>query len=264
MPLSIRKSLLGKVSSPMSSDIAAADIFLAHGLGANGAVWQTSIPQFSALTSGSVVSIDLPGHGEGPSLSDYSLGEFTAALSSQISARHDRSRPLIVIGHSLGGTLALMLATHFFSVKPARVFAVGVKVNWTKDELERFEKLADRPTKTFGSADDAKAFFARVAGLTEAQAATVDLTSGVRSTDDQWRLAQDPGTNIITPPPMTEFVSLAKCPFHLACGTEDQMVNVEQLRKFDPSAVAFPQAGHNVMVETPGALLDWVKGATGL
>ncbi|HZV93616.1 MAG TPA: acyltransferase domain-containing protein, partial [Caldimonas sp.] len=45
--------------------------------------------------------------------------------------------PVVVAGHSLGGVLALELASGKYDVEVAGVLALGVKVEWSQDDLGR-------------------------------------------------------------------------------------------------------------------------------
>lgn len=82
-------------------------LVLLHGLGVSGAVWQG----IGRLLEGSVrlVAPDLRGHGESDKPSagymprDY-VGDIAALLA------HEPSRPLAVLGHSLGAVVAALLA----------------------------------------------------------------------------------------------------------------------------------------------------------
>src|SRR3954469_24711295 len=82
-------------------------LVLLHGLGVSGQVWQG----FGRLLEGSVrlIAPDLRGHGESDKPSagylprDY-VGDVAALLA------HEPSRPLSVLGHSLGAIVAAQLA----------------------------------------------------------------------------------------------------------------------------------------------------------
>ena len=82
-------------------------ILLLHGLGVSGAVWQGIGRLIGDL--GRLVAPDLRGHGESDKPSagylprDY-VGDTSALLA------HEPSRPLAVIGHSLGAVIAAQLA----------------------------------------------------------------------------------------------------------------------------------------------------------
>jgi len=84
-----------------------ASLVLLHGLGVSGAVWQGIGRLLSDL--GRMVAPDLRGHGESDKPSagylprDY-VGDISALLA------HEPSRPLAVIGHSLGAVIAAQLA----------------------------------------------------------------------------------------------------------------------------------------------------------
>ena len=49
--------------------------------------------------------------------------------------------------------------------------------------------------------------------------------------------------------------------YRLARGEADGMVSLEQLRAFDAGAVDIAGAGHNAMLEAPGAVWDWFARA---
>lgn len=82
-------------------------VLLLHGLGVSGAVWQGIGRLIGDL--GRLVAPDLRGHGESDKPSagylprDY-VGDMSALLA------HEPSRPLAVIGHSLGAVIAAHLA----------------------------------------------------------------------------------------------------------------------------------------------------------
>lgn len=81
-------------------------IVFIHGSGCSSAVWAEQLERFSAEYH--TVALDLPGHGQNPRSSCSSISELvecTWAEMLQLGLR----RPVIV-GHSLGGAVALQLA----------------------------------------------------------------------------------------------------------------------------------------------------------
>jgi len=63
-------------------------------------------------------------------------------------------------------------------------------------------------------------------------------------------------------PPLSELAALARCPVHLARGRHDALVTMEQTRGIDPDARELGPHGHNVMVEAPAQVWDWVASLT--
>ena len=81
--------------------------------------------------------------------------------------------------------------------------------------------------------------------------------AGIVQTPEGWRLAYDPATASIGAPPMKELMEAARAPIHLARGATDAMISLAQLAIYDANARDLP-GGHNVMVENPGAVWDWI------
>ena len=50
---------------------------------------------------------------------------------------------LVVVGHSMGGVVGLMLGGALPNVE--RVLGVGIKVSWNEVELEQMQALSTRP-----------------------------------------------------------------------------------------------------------------------
>ena len=154
--------------------------------------------------------------------------------------------------------IALELANARHGLAISTVFALGVKVDWTPDELARMAALAARPPRSFVTHGDALAQHARVAGLIDADPRCLDR--GTRQDQSGWRLALDPAAFAVEAPAMADLVATAPCPVHLARGERDDMVSDDALRSFDPAAATIASAGHNAMVEQPAGVWDWVTG----
>lgn len=85
-------------------------LLLIHGMGGCYENWREVIEPLARRYT--VVAPDLPGHGaSGPGAGDYSLGAFAVGLRDLLIALgHERAT---LVGHSLGGGIAMQLAYHF-------------------------------------------------------------------------------------------------------------------------------------------------------
>ncbi len=84
-------------------------VFL-HGLGGTQSTWQMVLPHLAEHFR--VCALDLPGHGQSdkpaPAQTDYSLGSLASGVAQAMETL--RLTPAVLIGHSLGGAVALTLA----------------------------------------------------------------------------------------------------------------------------------------------------------
>ena len=79
---------------------------LVHGFGCSTSWWNALVAQLAGEHP--TVAFDLPGHGESPPFTDYSITAQAAAVSDAIAAHnlHD----VFVAGHSMGGLVAIEVA----------------------------------------------------------------------------------------------------------------------------------------------------------
>jgi len=227
-------------------------LVLLHGLGATRKVWTKFIA--ANRWTGRWIAPDLRGHGASAHSDDYSLNAHAGDVAELVRGAEE----IVVLGHSMGGVVALALASGAFGVSPARVFGLGIKVQWNDEELAGMRKMAATPARLFESRDDAIARYLKVSGLVGLVAPdSAEALSGVAQSGNGWRLAYDPATASIGPPPMGALIAKAEAPIHLACGITDAMVSREQLAVYDRDAHQIA-AGHTAMVENPSAVWDWV------
>jgi pimeloyl-ACP methyl ester carboxylesterase len=226
-------------------------LLLLHGLGATGDVWAAMLDTAAAHWPGRVVAPDLPGHGESPPLDAYSFEALAAAVAPTVQ---DASR-LVVLGHSLGGVLALELAGGAHGVQPAAVVGLGIKVAWSGDEVERAAAFAARDVHWFATYDEAVSRHLRIAGLgglvDEAQPAAA---RGVREESGRYRLALDNAAFGVGAPDLPRLLAGARCPVTLARGEHDELVSDEQLRDLVDAPVTLTGLGHNAHVEDAAAM----------
>jgi pimeloyl-ACP methyl ester carboxylesterase len=227
-------------------------LVLLHGLGATAEVWTGLGAVLDERWPGPWLAPDLPGHGRSAALPAYTF----AALADAVAAACGPLRDAVVVGHSLGGVLALTLAGR----QPLRAaVGVGIKVDWTDEELARAAALAARPPSWFGSRADAVARHLRVAGLEGLlDPADPAAAAGVVEVDGRFRLALDGPAFGVGEPGVAELLAAARGPVVLARGEHDPMVSAARLRALDPAAVELPGRGHNVHVEDPAAVWSLV------
>lgn len=148
-------------------------LLLLHGLGATGDVWR----DVDAHWQGRWLAPDLPGHGGSDRLEKYTFESMAGELRGLIGP-HDR---VTVLGHSLGGVLAVLLGQ---MEQVDHVVGLGIKVVWSPDELARAGALAERHAAWFDTRADALAWHRKVSGpvsRTRACATSVRTTGASRS-----------------------------------------------------------------------------------
>jgi pimeloyl-ACP methyl ester carboxylesterase len=233
-------------------------LLLLHGLGATGQVWDGFTALLPGRWPGSWIVPDLPGHGRSAPAPQgrYSIGGLAAAVATVL----DPGAPLVVLGHSLGGGVAIALASGWFRVQPSAVAGVGLKVRWSREELAKAADLAARPARTFATREDAadRALkIAGLAGLLPAEAPLVD--AAVVPSEGGWRLALDPAAFAVGAPAMEGLLAAARAPVVLAAGEHDPMSPLDHLQALVPDPVVLKGLGHNAHVEDPPALLPLLE-----
>ena len=226
-------------------------LLLLHGLGATPGVWAELIAELD--WPGKIINAELAGHGRAPTQADYTIGALAAAAGSQC----ENGEEVIAVGHSLGGGVALCLASGFFRPVVAGVVAVGIKAIWSDDDVAGMAKVAAKGMRWFDSRAEAADRFLLQAGLT----GLVDhdhpaVTTGITEVDGRWRVAQDPLTFAQRAVDLTGLLASATCPVILGAGENDAMVSGDDLRTFVAKPRIAPGRGHNVQVEDPA----WFAG----
>jgi pimeloyl-ACP methyl ester carboxylesterase len=225
----------------------APALLLLHGLGVNGAVWQPLVREM-AEWPGTIVVPDFRGHGRSPHARPYSIGQHAADVAALI----DPAMPLVIVGHSMGGLVGLMLAGGAFGLDVKHALAFGLKVTWTDEEIAKAKQFAMTPMRWFASREEAAERFLRVSGMVGlADATSPVVQAGIVAEDGRYRLAADPATTMVAGAPIATTVAAARGPLRLACGAADPLVTIAELRAFDPAAIEIPGRGHNPHAEAP-------------
>ena len=228
-------------------------LLLLHGLGATGAVWDRVLPLVESSGPGPWAVPDLRGHGRSIAEPPYGYAVHAADTASLVAS--SGAQRVTVLGHSFGGVVGAVLAGGWYGVEVSRVVAVGVKIDWTDDEVARARSLAGRPPQVFASPAEAADRHLRLAGLTGLVDPSSEVAlAGVREVDGGWAPALDPRAFGAVGPSIEEVLSRAEAPLRLAAGAADPMVGLAAMRRLDPGAVLLEGAGHNAHWEAPDAV----------
>ena len=219
-------------------------VVLLHGLGGTGSVWRA----VAERASGTVHAPDLPGHGSAGWLPSYSFG----AMAEQVAAGLPDAASYAVVGHSLGGVVALALAA--LEPRVRRVVGLGIKVEWTDDELAWARGQAARPVTWFDTEAEAVARHRKVSGIGDLVTDAV-ARDGVVQEAGRWRLALDPKAFGVGRPDMGALLHDCPADVTLARGERDHMVSDAQLAALVTGPVTLPGLGHNAHLEDPGAVV---------
>jgi len=195
---------------------------------------------------------DLPGHGASPPLPEYTFEGLATAVAAEVGATVGTDTPIVVLGQSLGGPVGLALADERVGLPVRAVIGLGVKVEWSEEELARARALAERPPTWYDTRAEAAARYLRVAGLADLLS-TEDsaVEAGLHHRNGRWGLALDPRVFAVGAPDMSGL--LARCPAEvtLARGEHDPMNTDEQLGRLGRPTRTLAGLGHNAHVESP-------------
>ena len=226
-------------------------LLMLHGLGANATVWRRLQPIVAARWPGRWLAPDLRGHGRSGHAAPYGTGVHAADVAALLEAEDE----VVVLGHSMGGSVAMTLAGGWFGVRVGHVVAFGVKLVWTAEEVAKAQALARAPVRWFATREEAIERCLRVSGLKGlVDPGSPDAAIGVVAEDGRFRLAADPRINGVVGVPLETVIAAMRAPLRLAAGERDPMVTLEQMQWFDTDAVLIAGAGHNPHVEVPEAL----------
>ena len=148
-----------RVSYLTAGDSAAApSILLIHGSGVSAGAWVNQLR--GLLTAFRVAAIDLPGHGKSDPIPQASVEEYAETVAKFLEALG--SGPVLVVGHSLGGAIAIALAAQRpHAVTGLVLLASCAKLPWVDSSWGRLLPYLPGPLwKTFFISTAQKLLFA--------------------------------------------------------------------------------------------------------
>jgi pimeloyl-ACP methyl ester carboxylesterase len=229
------------------------DLVLLHGGGSNGAVWD---PLLAVLDwPGRIVAPDLRGHGRSPRSDRYGIGLSAADVAVLIRP----GVPTYLVGHSMGGAVALALATGWFGAEIAGTVGIGVKFTWASETIAMLLARMEKPPRRFERRDEAIEFYLHVGGLTDFIAPdSSTAAAGVRFEGGAWGLAADPRGAFAIAHHLDAFAPFAKR-LTLVNGSEDPISPVAVLAELGLPCIVLPGLGHNPHVADPAAVARIVE-----
>jgi pimeloyl-ACP methyl ester carboxylesterase len=115
-------------------------IVFVHGAGSNGHTWHRQIEALSAKHS--PIALDLPGHGRSAGVEGLrTVGDYADFVAAFLDALKIRSA--VMVGHSMGGAIAMDLALrHGNRVDAIVLSCTAAKFNLTPDRIESLRAIA--------------------------------------------------------------------------------------------------------------------------
>jgi pimeloyl-ACP methyl ester carboxylesterase len=229
-------------------------LLLIHGVSANGGAWSKMRPYLDCWP-GRWVIVDLRGHGRSPHVLPYGFGTYAA----DIAGLFEQNEEVVVAGHSLGGAVGVLLGTQHFGIVVREVFAFGMKMHWSAEEITKARALAPAPVRWFDSESEAAERYLKVAGLYGiADPASAEARSGVVAQGGRYRFRSDMRANGTAGVPIVPTLASMQAPLHLAAGANDPMVSAAEIMQHDPNGRIFAGCGHNAQYERPDLVWDWI------
>lgn len=237
-------------------DPGVPDLLLVHGGAAQRQWWDHIVPLLRGV--GTVVAVDLSGHGESSHRSGYTVDQW----SEEVDAvnRYMFPVPPVIVGHSLGGLVALNCAQK----APERyrgALIMDTPVWGASDNAhhQRRARIASRPAPTYASLDAAVARFRTAPPVLQAPPTVMAhvAESSYRRTSEGWTATYDPA--IFARPPLPEgFVERPELPtVWVRCehGVIHDAMAARILSELGPHAefVELPVAGHHLLLDQPVA-----------
>jgi pimeloyl-ACP methyl ester carboxylesterase len=236
-----------------ANDHSRPPVILIHGAGGNHLSWP---PQLRRLPDQRIFAPDLPAHGKSEGIGRHTIEDYVQDVLEFMSELKIYSA--ILVGHSMGGAVALSVAIHF----PKRVTALGLIGSGARLRVDPALLRASSDPSTFASA---------VRMINDASFSS--QSNRIMELSTQRMMETRPTVlygDLMACDAFDEMNQLSKLslPTLIVCGSDDQVTPLshsEFLREHIAGAhlKVVPNAGHMVVLEQPdlvsGLLADFVN-----
>ena len=242
---------------PPSHPGAPTPLVCIHGAGMSGVVWMDLLRQIAPARR--IIALDLPGHGQSDPWHDSSTDLYRDAVGTMCA--HLKVPRVVVIGHSLGGAVALRCAVSW----PARIAAVILVASAARLDVpeELMRALAQELPK--GDESMVETMPASLADLAFSPATHRDVRA-------RWKAVLMQATRKVV---LEDFalcrglnllpqLDQLRIPALLIGGADDLLVSTDQLAETQRAILGaeqaiIPDAGHFPMLEQPAAFVATLK-----
>jgi pimeloyl-ACP methyl ester carboxylesterase len=217
----------------------------------------------SLLDSVRVVALDFRGHGLSEHAASYRYADYEQDFVSLL----DRLgvEEVTVAGHSLGGYVALLAATHDDRI--ARVLAIDVKSDWTEGDAAFVERSRGSTQRVEPDLEPLVARIAKSVSPSDLDAKELQVLAerAIENVEGGWRFRWDRRVLATEPVDPFAFLGRVRCTVHVIAGSESAVMPPEKARRF---AEAIPGgtveivdgAGHHVELDAPELVAERILG----
>lgn len=241
-------------------------IVLVHGGAANSSWWDHIGPHLADHHR--VVALDLAGHGDSGRQTEYSLESWAQQVRA-VATAESRDKPIIV-GHSMGGFVALTAAREFGEILNG-VAVIDSPVQHMSPETREWaeNKMLNRVERRYQSREEIVARFATIpAGEGQLEYIEANIAEqSVREFEDGWGWKFD--QEIFLKSNMSpEQVAQAACEVALVRGEKGMAtldITTDVLNRLGGKApvTLMLDAGHHIMLDQPVALIAVLQTLAG-
>jgi pimeloyl-ACP methyl ester carboxylesterase len=198
--------------------------------------------------SGKWIAPDFRGHGKSQYSGPYGYASHASDIATLIES--EGAKQVYIVGHSFGGVVGAIVGTGWFGPSVSRLYLLGVKLNWSTEEIVRAHALASKPVKVFATRAEAVDRYLKGSGLYGLLSPDCEEASqGTLKMEQGYRVAMDPRVLFAVGPSIPSIFSQVAVPFRLAAGSNDPMVSYKEMLELDSHPTLFEGAGHNVHYE---------------
>lgn len=234
-------------------------LVLVHGFLGSADVWENFIEPLSK--SFRVVAIDLPGHGETPAIGYLHSMEMLAGCVKAVLT-HLKLRKYIIVGHSMGGYVALAYADlHPNNLKGICLFnsTAFADSDTKKADRDRAIKVVKESPRIYVNELIPKLFAQHRLDELKTEIKKVKIIASL--TSKQGIIASLEGMKIR--PDRTHILRL-RIPILFVAGEKDNVIPIDTIEKQlsftnNPHSCIIPECGHMGMYEFPEDTMDAVK-----
>jgi pimeloyl-ACP methyl ester carboxylesterase len=247
---------------------AGPPVLLVHGLGGAAANWTLLAPALAVRRR--ILIPDLPGHGGSAPLSAApSLNPFADAVAA-LAEREDML-PAPVVGHSMGGVVALRLAIRRQAEISAIVLASVAGISSTSRRAAiafailsamKPARRAARYRRAIGRSRHLRALVFGPAEVSDTVALSARAVDGFLAAAAFHTDVETAGRALIRDDPRTDLERVI-CPCLVVWGARDRLVpvkdGIEYARRLRAPLRIVPDSAHLVIGERPDACLDAIE-----